>query len=107
MAGHPEPPTHRSNPVALDPHPNTSPQGEPTRSTPDRRLAGRPSLALASALLIAAGFVLRWAVTGSVAGVSVNSIGAVLIAIGIVGFVIALVTMRRRRRALPTATDHR
>ena len=107
MAGHPEPPTHRSNPVALDPHPNTPPHGEPTRSTPDWRPAGRASLALASVLLIAAGCVLRWAVTGSVAGMSVNSIGVVLIAVGIVGLVMARVTMRRRRRALPTATDRR
>ncbi len=41
-------------------------------------------------ILIAAGAILKWAVTGSLSWVSVHTVGTVLFIVGIVGFVIAV-----------------
>ena len=46
-----------------------------------------------SLLLIAAGAILRWAVTASTSGVNLHVVGLVLIIIGLVGFVISLFWM--------------
>ena len=51
---------------------------------------GGTSVSLA---LIAIGAILRWAVTASVSGLSLPTVGLVLIVVGIVGFVVSLLEM--------------
>ncbi len=46
-----------------------------------------------SLLLIAAGAILRWAVTASTSGINLHVVGLILIIIGLVGFVISLFWM--------------
>ena len=48
-----------------------------------------------SILLIAIGAILLWAVTTTVAGVSINTIGLILIVVGAVGLLVGLVASRR------------
>jgi hypothetical protein len=43
-----------------------------------------------SLFLIAAGAILLWAVTATVAGVSIHVVGAILLVVGIVGLVLSL-----------------
>jgi hypothetical protein len=50
----------------------------------------------ASVFLIAIGAVLLFAVTTSIAGVSVNTIGVILMIAGAVGLLISLMTAARR-----------
>jgi hypothetical protein len=50
----------------------------------------------ASVLLIAIGAILLFAVTTSIAGVSVNTIGVILMIAGAVGLLISLMTAARR-----------
>jgi hypothetical protein len=45
----------------------------------------------ASLFLIAAGAILIWGVTGEVAGLDVDAIGAILMVIGIIGLILSLV----------------
>ena len=45
----------------------------------------------ASLVLIAAGAILYWAVTASLAGVSVNTVGVVLMIVGAVGLLLSFV----------------
>jgi uncharacterized protein involved in exopolysaccharide biosynthesis len=51
---------------------------------------GGTSVSLA---LIAIGAILRWAVTATVSGLSLPTVGLVLIVVGIVGFVVSLLEM--------------
>ncbi len=55
-------------------------------------------------LLIAAGAILRYAVTAHLSGVDLRTVGAILMAVGAVGLVIAVVWLfsgrRRRTRVL-------
>jgi hypothetical protein len=44
-----------------------------------------------SLLLVAAGAILIWGVTGEVSGVDLDAIGVILIVVGIIGFVLSLV----------------
>jgi hypothetical protein len=44
-----------------------------------------------SIVLIAVGAILKWAVTASVSGVSLTTIGTILLVVGIVGLVISLI----------------
>jgi hypothetical protein len=44
-----------------------------------------------SILLIAAGAILTWAVTATVSGVSIHTVGVILLVVGIVGLVISMV----------------
>jgi hypothetical protein len=44
-----------------------------------------------SLLLVAAGAILIWGVTGEASGIDVDAIGVILIVVGIIGFVISLV----------------
>jgi beta-lactamase regulating signal transducer with metallopeptidase domain len=46
-----------------------------------------------SIVLIAVGAILKWAVTASVSGVSLTTIGTILLVVGIVGLVISLLFM--------------
>jgi hypothetical protein len=50
----------------------------------------------ASVLLIAIGAILLFAVTATIAGVSVNTIGVILMIAGAVGLLISLMTAARR-----------
>jgi hypothetical protein len=43
-----------------------------------------------SILLIAAGAILTWAVTATVSGVSIHTVGVILMVVGIVGLVLSL-----------------
>jgi hypothetical protein len=60
-------------------------------------------------ILIAAGAVLVWGVTGEVSGLDVDAIGVILIVVGLIGFVLSLIfwsswgPVHRRRAAL---VDH-
>jgi hypothetical protein len=45
----------------------------------------------ASLFLIAAGAILIWGVTGEVAGLDVDAIGAILMVIGIIGLILSLI----------------
>jgi hypothetical protein len=44
-----------------------------------------------SLLLVAAGAILVWGVTGELAGVNVDAIGVILMIVGVVGLVLSLV----------------
>jgi hypothetical protein len=44
-----------------------------------------------SILLIAAGAILTWAVTATVTGVSIHTVGVILLVVGIVGLVISMI----------------
>jgi hypothetical protein len=44
-----------------------------------------------SLILIAAGAILTWAVTATVSGVNIHTVGVILLVIGIVGLVLSLV----------------
>ncbi len=65
-----------------------------------------------SIFLIALGAILKFAVTASVAGFSIQTAGVILIVAGIVGLIASffLVTMRRDRapeEAVPVVTERR
>lgn len=47
----------------------------------------------ASLVLIAIGAILRWAVTAQVSGISLPTVGLVLIIVGIVAFIVSLLEM--------------
>jgi hypothetical protein len=56
-----------------------------------------------SLVLIAIGAILRWAVTAQISGLSLPTVGLVLIIVGILGFIVSLLEMflwapRRERR---------
>ncbi len=63
-----------------------------------------------SLLLIAVGAILRWAVTAHVSGLSLPTVGLILIIIGILGFVVSLLELflwaPRRARRDPPAYDY-
>ena len=44
-----------------------------------------------SLLLVAAGAILIWGVTGEASGIDVDAIGVILIVVGIIGFILSLV----------------
>ena len=44
-----------------------------------------------SLLLVAAGAILIWGVTGEASGIDVDAIGVILIVVGIIGFVLSLI----------------
>jgi hypothetical protein len=64
----------------------------------------------ASLVLIAIGAILRWAVTAHVSGLSLPTVGLVLIIVGILGFVVSLLEMflwaPRRERREPARYDY-
>lgn len=49
-----------------------------------------------SIMLLAIGAILLWAVTATVAGVSVNTIGVILIVVGAFGLVVGVLAATRR-----------
>lgn len=56
-----------------------------------------------SLLLVAAGAILIWGVTGEAAGLDVDAIGVILIVVGIVGFILSLVFWDRWGAGMPGA----
>lgn len=56
-----------------------------------------------SILLIAIGAILLWAVTATVAGVSINTVGVILIVVGAVGLLASLLAASRTRTDRPVA----
>jgi hypothetical protein len=52
----------------------------------------------ASLFLIAVGAILKFAVTKQVSGINVNTVGVVLMVVGIIGIVLSLLFMTVRRR---------
>jgi di/tricarboxylate transporter len=52
----------------------------------------------ASLLLIAAGAILKFAVTARISGIDVPTVGLVLMIVGIVGLVLTLILLSTRRR---------
>ena len=44
-----------------------------------------------SLVLIAVGAILKWAVTATVSGVSIHTIGTILLIIGIIGLIVSLI----------------
>ncbi len=66
---------------------------------PARRTQKRPTMTIgASLLLIAVGAVLKFAVTATVSGIDISTVGVVLMVVGAVGLVLGLVMMASRRR---------
>ena len=59
-----------------------------------------------SILLIAIGAILRFAVTATVSGIQLQTVGTILIIVGIVGLIISLLYMTLwADRSRPVATD--
>jgi hypothetical protein len=54
-----------------------------------------------SLFLIAVGAILHFAVTAHVAGIDLQTVGTILMIVGVIGFVIALVLIMPRRRDEP------
>ena len=48
-----------------------------------------------SLLLVAAGAILIWGVTGEASGIDIDAIGVILIVVGIIGFILSLVFWER------------
>ena len=57
-----------------------------------------------SLLLVAAGAILIWGVTGEASGIDVDAIGVILIVVGIVGFILSLVFWDRWGAGMPGGT---
>jgi uncharacterized protein DUF6458 len=59
-----------------------------------------------SIFLIAVGAILRWAVTASVAGIDIQTVGLILLVIGVIGFIFSLIwTFRGPRRPAAVVDD--
>jgi beta-lactamase regulating signal transducer with metallopeptidase domain len=51
-----------------------------------------------SLFLIAVGAILRWAVTGHLSGISIPTVGTILLIVGVIGLLISLFWMLAGRR---------
>lgn len=56
-----------------------------------------------SIFIIAVGAILVWAVTATVAGVSINLVGVILMVVGAIGLIAGLIASGRSRREPPVA----
>jgi hypothetical protein len=59
-----------------------------------------------SLFLITVGAILYFAVTATLAGISIQTVGLIFMIIGVIGFVLALIFMRRAANA-PTTREYR
>ena len=59
-----------------------------------------------SLFLIAVGAILKFAVTASVSGIELETVGAILMVIGILGLVIALLDPVIANRSRPDVVEH-
>ena len=55
-----------------------------------------------SLLLIAAGAILKWAVTARVSGLNLQNMGVILMVVGVIGLAIGLYLLLRPRRPVGT-----
>ena len=55
-----------------------------------------------SLLLIAAGAILKWAVTDRVSGLNLQNMGVILMVVGVIGLAIGLYLLLRPRRPVGT-----
>jgi hypothetical protein len=60
-----------------------------------------------SLFLVAAGAILKFAVTDSVSGVDLSTVGVILMVVGIVGLVLSLILMLAPRRSETIVTRDR
>ena len=60
-----------------------------------------------SLFLIAVGAILRWAVTGHVSGISIPTVGTILLVVGIIGLLISLFWMLAASRRDTVVTRDR
>ena len=60
-----------------------------------------------SLFLIAVGAILRWAVTGHVSGISIPTVGTILLIVGIIGLLISLFWMMAATRRNTVVTRDR
>jgi tellurite resistance protein TehA-like permease len=60
-----------------------------------------------SLFLIAAGAILRYAVSDSISGIDVPTVGLILLIVGVLGLIISLVLMLAPRRRDTTVTHDR
>jgi hypothetical protein len=58
-----------------------------------------------SIFLIAAGAILRFAVTATVSGIDLATVGLILMIVGIVGLLISLVGLMQAERRIPIARE--
>jgi hypothetical protein len=58
-----------------------------------------------SIFLVAAGAILRFAVTASVSGVDLATVGVILMVVGIAGLLISLVALMQGNRRAPVARE--
>lgn len=73
-----------------------------TLGTPPTSTARPPDMGIGiSIFLIAVGAVLLWAVTASVAGVSLNAVGVILMVVGFIGLLAGLIAAASRDRDAP------
>ncbi len=56
-----------------------------------------------SLFLIAVGAILRFAVTATVAGIDIQTVGVILMIVGAIGFALSLVLLFNRRGGTPGA----
>jgi uncharacterized membrane protein HdeD (DUF308 family) len=56
-----------------------------------------------SLLLIAAGAILKWAVTARVSGLNLQNMGVILMVVGVIGLAIGLYLLLRPRRPAGTS----
>ena len=59
-----------------------------------------------SIVLIAVGAILKYAVTASVSGIDIQTVGVILMIAGIVGLVLSLIWMAMARRRGVVVDDH-
>lgn len=60
-----------------------------------------------SIFLIAVGAILKFAVTATVSGISISTVGTILMIVGVVGLVISLALLMRPGRAVPGVVRER
>ncbi|MEJ7796870.1 MAG: DUF6458 family protein [Solirubrobacteraceae bacterium] len=58
-----------------------------------------------SIFLIAIGAIFKFAITATVSGISISTVGTILIIVGIVGLVISLVFLLQADRGVPVARE--
>ena len=89
----PDRPGRPGRPAEYQEYEPSSPRGDPPRAIGPQRSCtweSEPSI-----LLIAIGAILLWAVTATVAGVSINTIGVILIVVGAIGLLFSLIATSR------------
>jgi hypothetical protein len=58
-----------------------------------------------SIFLIALGAILKFAVTATVSGIKLETVGVILMVVGIIGLCISLIMLMQARRGVPVARE--